>query len=54
MCRHCFSLTVPPLPLQELTHNIYASGTVPNILAKFYLAGEAKQVGQSGNRVETP
>lgn len=30
--------------LQELTHIIYASWSVPNLIAKFYLFGEAKQV----------
>eukprot|EP00045_Choanoeca_perplexa_P007238 m.64040 g.64040 ORF g.64040 m.64040 type:complete len:449 (+) comp13992_c0_seq1:136-1482(+) len=35
----------PQEPLyQELTHSIYASSTVPQIIAKFYLFGEAKQV----------
>eukprot|EP01147_Barroeca_monosierra_P000688 gene688-3988_t len=35
----------PKEPLyQELTHAIYASSSVPQIVAKFYLFGEAKQV----------
>lgn len=30
---------------QDMTHRMYASSTVPQFIAKFYLYGEAKQVG---------
>lgn len=41
-----FVQTLTPVePLyQELTHTMYASWSVPQIVAKFYLVGEAKQV----------
>ncbi|EGD74810.1 hypothetical protein PTSG_07043 [Salpingoeca rosetta] len=41
-----FVQTLTPVePLyQELTHTIYSSFTVPQIVSKFYLIGEAKQV----------